>query len=52
MNIKIRGNNNQVALNGNINNIMIPIYRPEIEMNKEIVTKNIFSSKILELIHQ
>lgn len=52
MNIKIRGNNNQVALNGNINNIMIPIYKQEPVNNKELATKNIFSNKILELIHQ
>lgn len=52
MRIKIKGNNNQVALNGNINNIMISTYKLEEFVYKPPKTKNIFASKILELIHQ
>lgn len=52
MKIKIKGNNNQIALKGNINNIIIPIYKQEKNAIQKIETKNIFSTKILELIHE
>lgn len=51
MKIKIKGNNNQIALKGNINNVIIPVYREE-KVYMTTPTKNIFSSKIFELIHQ
>lgn len=49
--VKIKGNNNQVSLEGNINNYYIPNYY---KINQEVVikTENIFSSKVLKLLEE
>lgn len=52
MNIRIKGNNNQIALKGNINNILLPIYKRQELPYQNLVTKNLFTTKILEIIHQ
>lgn len=50
-NIKVKGNNNQISLEGNINNFYIPNYY-NIKQELTIKTENIFSSKVLRLIEE
>lgn len=50
-NIKVKGNNNQISLKGNINNFYIPNYY-NIKQELTIQTENIFSSKVLKLIEE
>lgn len=50
-NIKVKGDNNQISLEGDINNFYIPNYY-KIKQELTIKTKNIFSSKVLKLIEE